>query len=277
MLLVVALCCALVAGLQASPISPQREIIPLNAEAFAQPEYVQALAKELEKEGVAELKSQAEERQTRNARNDYDSPDYGHSQKFTGHRKPDSTHRLINKGFSETIIYPSDIIEYTNQKRNFDEIDRSGFSGFNKKRNFDEIDRTGFSGFNKRNFDEIDRSGFSGFNKRNFDEIDRTGFSGFNKRNFDEIDRSGFSGFNKRNFDEIDRSGFSGFNKRNFDEIDRSGFSGFNKRNFDEIDRSGFSGFNRKRNFDEIDRSGVPGFAKRSIASSRSAKSQRMH
>jgi len=31
----------------------------------------------------------------------------------------------------------------------------------------------------KRNFDEIDRSGFRGFTKRNFDEIDKSGFRGF--------------------------------------------------------------------------------------------------
>ena len=32
---------------------------------------------------------------------------------------------------------------------------------------------------NKRNFDEIDRSGFRGFSKKNFDEIDKSGFRGF--------------------------------------------------------------------------------------------------
>ena len=109
------------------------------------------------------------------------------------------------------------------------------------------------------NFDEIDRTGFSGFAKRrsNFDEMDRSGFSGFAKRrsDFDEIDHSGFSGFAKRrsDFDEIDRSGFSGFAKRrsDFDEIDRSGFSGFAKRfNFDELDRNGFTGFMAKREID---------------------------
>ncbi|XP_018910551.1 uncharacterized protein [Bemisia tabaci] len=54
------------------------------------------------------------------------------------------------------------------QKRNFDEIDRSGFNKFTHKRNFDEIDRSGFDSFVKRqrNFDEIDRAGFVGFNKR---------------------------------------------------------------------------------------------------------------
>jgi hypothetical protein len=33
--------------------------------------------------------------------------------------------------------------------------------------------------FSKRNFDEIDRSGFRGFSKKNFDEIDKSGFRGF--------------------------------------------------------------------------------------------------
>ena len=79
----------------------------------------------------------------------------------------------------------------------------------------------------RKNFDEIDRSGFARFAKRNFDEIDRSGFARFAKRNFDEIDRSGFARFAKRNFDEIDRSGFARFAKRNFDEIDNVGFRGF--------------------------------------------------
>jgi hypothetical protein len=35
----------------------------------------------------------------------------------------------------------------------------------------------------KKNFDEIDRSGFDGFVKKNFDEIDRVGFGSFVKRN----------------------------------------------------------------------------------------------
>ncbi|GFT00610.1 orcokinin peptides type B [Trichonephila clavipes] len=51
---------------------------------------------------------------------------------------------------------------------------------------------------NKRSFDEIDRSGFGGIGKRNFDEIDRSGFGNILKRNFDEIDRSGFSHIGKR-------------------------------------------------------------------------------
>lgn len=59
----------------------------------------------------------------------------------------------------------------------------SGITFGNEKRNFDEIDRTGFSGFAKKNFDEIDRSGFDGFVKKNFDEIDRVGFGSFVKRN----------------------------------------------------------------------------------------------
>ncbi|XP_023727309.1 orcokinin peptides type A isoform X2 [Cryptotermes secundus] len=59
----------------------------------------------------------------------------------------------------------------------------SGITFGNQKRNFDEIDRTGFNGFVKKNFDEIDRSGFDGFVKKNFDEIDRVGFGSFVKRN----------------------------------------------------------------------------------------------
>lgn len=140
----------------------------------------------------------------------------------------------------------------------------SGLSlGYAKKRSLDPMSGISFGAPSKRlyggNFDEIDRTGFSGFAKRrsNFDEIDRSGFSGFAKRrsDFDEIDHSGFSGFAKRrsDFDEIDRSGFSGFAKRrsDFDEIDRSGFSGFAKRfNFDELDRNGFTGFMAKREID---------------------------
>merc|ERR1712192_52533 len=79
------------------------------------------------------------------------------------------------------------------EKRGYDAM--SGLTFGKKKRNFDEIDISGFRGFQKGNFDEIDRSGFRGFQKRNFDEIDSSGFRGFSKRNFDEIDRSGFNGF----------------------------------------------------------------------------------
>merc|ERR1712126_671344 len=53
-------------------------------------------------------------------------------------------------------IPPSNYIKDT-QKRNFDEIDYSGFDGFVKR------------AFEKRNFDEIDRSGFYGFVKRNYE------------------------------------------------------------------------------------------------------------
>ena len=45
-------------------------------------------------------------------------------------------------------------ITFGNQKRNFDEIDRSGFDGFVKK-NFDEIDRVGFGSFVKRNAPQL--------------------------------------------------------------------------------------------------------------------------
>ncbi|XP_046678300.1 uncharacterized protein LOC124366094 isoform X1 [Homalodisca vitripennis] len=58
----------------------------------------------------------------------------------------------------------------------------SGIGLGGQKRNMDEIDRTGFNSFIKKNFDEIDRSGFGSFVKRNFDEIDRSGFGGFVKR-----------------------------------------------------------------------------------------------
>ncbi|XP_021931830.1 orcokinin peptides type A-like isoform X3 [Zootermopsis nevadensis] len=58
-----------------------------------------------------------------------------------------------------------------------------GITFGNQKRNFDEIDRSGFNSFVKKNFDEIDRSGFDGFVKKNFDEIDRVGFGSFVKRN----------------------------------------------------------------------------------------------
>jgi hypothetical protein len=43
----------------------------------------------------------------------------------------------------------------------------SGITFGNQKRNFDEIDRSGFDGFVKRNFDEIDRADFGSFVKRN--------------------------------------------------------------------------------------------------------------
>lgn len=63
----------------------------------------------------------------------------------------------------------------------------SGITFGNQKRNFDEIDRSGFNGFVKKNFDEIDRSGFDGFVKKNFDEIDRVGFGSFVKRNAPQL------------------------------------------------------------------------------------------
>ena len=92
----------------------------------------------------------------------------------------------------------------------------SGLTFGKSKKNFDEIDRTGFGRFVKKNFDEIDRTGFGRFvSKKNFDEIDRTGFGRFVKRNFDEIDRTGFGRFvkrpSKKNFDEIDNVGFRSF------------------------------------------------------------------
>lgn len=140
----------------------------------------------------------------------------------------------------------------------------SGLSLGYSKKSLDPMSGVSFGAPSKRNFDEIDRTGFSGFAKRRseFDELDRSGFSGFAKRRseFDELDRTGFSGFAKRRsneFDELDRSGFSGFAKRRsneFDEMDRSGFSGFAKRfNFDELDRySGFTGFMHKRRLNPV-------------------------
>jgi hypothetical protein len=59
---------------------------------------------------------------------------------------------------------------------------RSGVSFGGQKRNFDEIDRTGLDRFVKKNFDEIDRSAFDRFVKKNFDEIDRSAFNSFVKR-----------------------------------------------------------------------------------------------
>merc|ERR1712168_1128397 len=48
---------------------------------------------------------------------------------------------------------------------------------------FDSLGGTGFGAPAKKNFDEIDRSGFGSFwKKRNFDEIDRSGFGNFWKR-----------------------------------------------------------------------------------------------
>nr|BAO00969.1 orcokinin [Nilaparvata lugens] len=56
------------------------------------------------------------------------------------------------------------------EKRNMDEMDRSGFSSFIKKKNFDELDRAGFDSFIKRNFDEMDRAGFNSFVKRDLSQ-----------------------------------------------------------------------------------------------------------
>lgn len=74
----------------------------------------------------------------------------------------------ITSQFNLLFFYIFSGVGFGNQKRNFDEIDRSGFNSFIKK-NFDEIDRSGFNSFVKKNFDEIDRSGFNSFVKRNPD------------------------------------------------------------------------------------------------------------
>lgn len=65
------------------------------------------------------------------------------------------------------------------EKRNFDEIDRSGLSGFHFKRNFDEIDRFGPGNFLKQFDDRTGERQHFGQNrlKKNFDEIDRFGFN----------------------------------------------------------------------------------------------------
>merc|ERR1740124_553140 len=77
------------------------------------------------------------------------------------------------------------------KRRGFDSM--SGLTFGKEKKNFDEIDRSGFGAFVKR---------FPGPSKKNFDEIDRAGFGAFvkrfpSKRNFDEIDRAGFGAFVK--------------------------------------------------------------------------------
>ncbi|XP_026820115.1 orcokinin peptides type A-like isoform X2 [Rhopalosiphum maidis] len=83
---------------------------------------------------------------------------------------------------------------FARQNRHINSLDGIGF-GQNKR--FDTLSGVSFGG-QKRNFDEIDRSGFDRFIKKNFDEIDRSGFDRFIKKNFDEIDRSAFSSFVKR-------------------------------------------------------------------------------
>merc|ERR1712165_287584 len=50
-------------------------------------------------------------------------------------------------------------------------------------------------GVQKKNFDEMDRSGFNNFVKKNFDSMDRVGFNNFVKKNFDSMDRVGFNNF----------------------------------------------------------------------------------
>merc|ERR1719510_2530522 len=50
-------------------------------------------------------------------------------------------------------------------------------------------------GVQKKNFDEMDRSGFNNFVEKNFDSMDRVGFNNFVKKNFDEMDRMGFNDF----------------------------------------------------------------------------------
>merc|ERR1712227_919087 len=67
--------------------------------------------------------------------------------------------------------------------------ERQQFGGYLRPashKRFDSLGGTGFGSPTKRNFDEIDRTGFTTFwKKRNFDEIDRSGFSNFWKKNLD--------------------------------------------------------------------------------------------
>lgn len=77
-------------------------------------------------------------------------------------------------------------------KRMLDSV--SGWAFGESKRNFDEIDNVGFTGFAKRS----PRYRQLALAKKNFDEIDRAGFETYNKRDFDEIDRAGFETFEKR-------------------------------------------------------------------------------
>ncbi|XP_022171493.1 orcokinin peptides-like [Myzus persicae] len=83
---------------------------------------------------------------------------------------------------------------FARQNRHINSLDGVGFG---QSKRFDTLSGVSFGG-QKRNFDEIDRSGFDRFVKKNFDEIDRSGFDRFVKKNFDEIDRSAFSSFVKR-------------------------------------------------------------------------------
>merc|ERR1711993_175595 len=63
-----------------------------------------------------------------------------------------------------------------------------------EKRGYDPLRGMTF-GVQKKNFDEMDRSGFNNFVKKNFDSMDRVGFNNFVKKNFDEMDRMGFNNF----------------------------------------------------------------------------------
>lgn len=92
-------------------------------------------------------------------------------------------------------------------KRMLDSV--SGWAFGESKRNFDEIDNVGFTGFAKRwpspyysQYPNGNRGSSLSLAKKNFDEIDRAGFETYNKRNFDEIDRTGFETFEKRNAKE---------------------------------------------------------------------------
>lgn len=81
-------------------------------------------------------------------------------------------------------------------KRMLDSV--SGWAFGESKRNFDEIDNVGFTGFAKKSPSPYRNRNSLALAKKNFDEIDRAGFETYNKRNFDEIDRTGFETFEKR-------------------------------------------------------------------------------
>ncbi|XP_014208658.1 uncharacterized protein LOC106639522 isoform X1 [Copidosoma floridanum] len=145
-------CATLLDDALTSPVQPQEENIVLNSKFFSKsPEYVEALAKELEKESIAAYMGK---QMSRNPHGDNDFG-LGRAEKLFQQRKIE----LPSGGGP----YTGQLMRMESRKRNFDEIDRdSGFSGFSRKRTFDEIDRTGFPSFNKRNNldEESDRSYF---------------------------------------------------------------------------------------------------------------------
>uniref|UniRef100_R4FK46 Putative orcoquinin n=1 Tax=Rhodnius prolixus TaxID=13249 RepID=R4FK46_RHOPR len=98
----------------------------------------------------------------------------------------------------EAVLRAHPNLFYGRPARNHDTLDSLSGITFGSQKRFDPLSSAYAA--DKRNFDEIDRSGFNSFikKKKNFDEIDRSGFDGFVKRNFDEIDRVGFGSFIKK-------------------------------------------------------------------------------